>query len=260
MVLSNVNQGSGGIFFLDAPGGTGKTFLINVILAKVRMKKDIALAVASSGIAATLLPGGRTAHSAFKLPLDLTTMDEPICNISRRSAAGKLLKKASLIVWDECTMAHKLALEALDRTLQDLRGNNRPMGGVVFLMAGDFRQTLPVIPKGTKADEIKACLKSSYLWPRVTKMKLETNMRVMLSGDVSAGEFARKQLDIGDGKLPESTEDGLVTLNCGTNCSTLDEIEEQVFPNVAQNYKNLKWLSERAILAPKNVFAAQKKP
>ncbi|CAL1267607.1 unnamed protein product, partial [Larinioides sclopetarius] len=43
------------------------SFLIRLILATVRSKNDIALALASSGIAATLLPGGRTAHSALKL-------------------------------------------------------------------------------------------------------------------------------------------------------------------------------------------------
>lgn len=59
------------LVFLDAPGGAGKTFLINLLLANVRQHKQIALVVASSGIAATLLEGGHTAHSAFKLPLNL---------------------------------------------------------------------------------------------------------------------------------------------------------------------------------------------
>ncbi|GBN37313.1 hypothetical protein AVEN_114825-1 [Araneus ventricosus] len=53
----------------DAPGGTGKTFLINLILAEIRSKRHIALAVASSGISSTLLDGGRTVHSALQLPL-----------------------------------------------------------------------------------------------------------------------------------------------------------------------------------------------
>ena len=253
LVMQSINKKEGGMFFIDAPGGTGKTFLICMFLAQVRRKRDIALAVASSGIAATLLPGGRTAHSTFKLPFDLTSTDEPLCNVSRGSATGNLLKKASLIVWDECTMAHKYAIKALDRTLQDLRGNNSPMGGVVFLMAGDFRQTLPVIPKGTKADEIKACIKSSYLWPRVKKLKLETNMRVALRGDTSAGDFAQKLLEIGNGNILEGREDGLIRLNCGTKCSNLEEIEEKVFPSIVQNYKDTRWLSERALLAPKNI-------
>ena len=58
-ILHDVTHSEGGIFFLDAPGGTGKTFLTNLLLAKVRHNKCIALAVASSGIAATLLTGGR---------------------------------------------------------------------------------------------------------------------------------------------------------------------------------------------------------
>ncbi|GFT45886.1 ATP-dependent DNA helicase [Trichonephila clavipes] len=65
----------GGMVFLDEPGGTGKTFLLNLLLVFVRKEKDMAVAVASSGIAATLLAGGRTAHSAFKLPLDLARSD-----------------------------------------------------------------------------------------------------------------------------------------------------------------------------------------
>jgi hypothetical protein len=40
------------VFFLQGAGGTGKTFVENYLLAKVRLEGKIALAVASSGIAA----------------------------------------------------------------------------------------------------------------------------------------------------------------------------------------------------------------
>ena len=59
------------MLFLDASSGTGKTFLINIILTKLRSEDKIALATASSGIPATLLTGGHTLHSTFKIPLDL---------------------------------------------------------------------------------------------------------------------------------------------------------------------------------------------
>lgn len=88
MIMEKVNKKSGGIIFLDAPGGTGKTFLLNILLAEIRSRKDIAFAVASSGIAATLLDGGRTAHSALKLPLNYNATDTPTCNIGKKS--GKL--------------------------------------------------------------------------------------------------------------------------------------------------------------------------
>ena len=60
-----IDGDEGGMLFLDAPGGTGKTFLINLILTKLRSEGKIALANASSGIAATLLTGGRTLHCTF---------------------------------------------------------------------------------------------------------------------------------------------------------------------------------------------------
>ncbi|XP_025193949.1 uncharacterized protein LOC112593660 [Melanaphis sacchari] len=50
-IMLAVAAEQGGFFFLDAPGGTGKTFLISLILAKIRSQQKIALAVASSGIA-----------------------------------------------------------------------------------------------------------------------------------------------------------------------------------------------------------------
>ena len=59
------------VFFLDALGGTGKTFVANTVLARIRSKGHIAIATAFSGIAALLLTGGRTLHSRFKIPLDV---------------------------------------------------------------------------------------------------------------------------------------------------------------------------------------------
>lgn len=147
---------------MDAPGGTGKTFLANLLLAKVRQSGKKALAVASSGIAATLLNGGKTAYSTFKLPLAVS-----VCSIRKNGPLGKLLQDMSLIIWDECTMSHRAHVEAVDRTLKDIKNSGNLMGGVTFVLAGDFRQTLPVITKGTRADVIKACLKSSPLWQSI---------------------------------------------------------------------------------------------
>ncbi|CAF3254328.1 unnamed protein product [Rotaria sp. Silwood2] len=243
-ILDRINRKAGGIIFLDAPGGTGKTFVINLLLAKIRRKSEIAIAVASSGIAATLLHGGRTAHSTLKLPLNLTQCETPLCNISKGTGEAKVLQECKLIVWDECTMAHRKALEALDRTLQDLRDNGKLMGGAILLLAGDFRQTLPVIPKGTMADELKAYLKASYLWRHVHKLELKTNMRVHLQGDVAAGQFAQQLLNLGDGKIVADPTNGLITIP-NNFCNIVDSIETlktSVFPDIRRCFNDHKWL------------------
>ena len=57
--------------FVDGPGGTGKCFLFYLLAASVRAEGEIALCVASSGVAALLMQGGTTAHYRFKIPLNL---------------------------------------------------------------------------------------------------------------------------------------------------------------------------------------------
>jgi hypothetical protein len=81
--------------------------LLNLILAEDKKKGDIALAVASSWVAATLLHGGRTADSALKLPLNFNLREESTCNIIDNPAICKLLKRTKVIVWDECRMVNK---------------------------------------------------------------------------------------------------------------------------------------------------------
>lgn len=245
----------GGLFFLDAPGGTGKTFLISLILARIRSQNHIALAIASSGIAATLLDGGRTAHSALKLPLNVHTNPEAMCNIKKHSGMAEVLRKCKIIIWDECTMAHKHSLEALDRSLKDIKDNTRLFGGALLLLSGDFRQTLPVIPRATYADEVNACLKESYLWRSVSKLSLTINMRVQLQNDPLASGFSEQLLDIGNGKIQlyEDTQFIKFPENFCNMVATKDELINSIFPDLRYNYTNHEWLRERAILAAKNL-------
>jgi len=201
-----------------------------------------------------LLEGGRTAHSALKLPLNVNHTKTPTCNIGKNSGMAAVLKISSLIVWDECTMAYKKSLEALDRTLKDFREKDRSMGGALLLLAGDFRQTLPVIPRSTPANELNACLKASYLWRHVEKLTLSTNMRVHLLQDAAAQIFAKQLLDMGNGKLsidPTTREISFPPNFCQMQ-SSIQNVVQKVFPDITKNFKNHDWLCERAILAPKN--------
>ena len=154
-----------GFFFIDGPGGTGKTHVYRILLARVRQRGDIALAVASSGNAALLLNGGRTAHSMFKIPIHVDATSH--CTISAQSDRAQLLREAKLVVWDEAAMVHRHALEAFERTCRLIRNSPVPFGGLVVVMGGDFRQTLPVVPNGTREDTVAVCIQSSPLWRQV---------------------------------------------------------------------------------------------
>ena len=147
------------MFFLDGFDGTGKTFLISLMLAKIRSDEEIALTTASSGIAATLLDGGTTAHSRFKIPIDIQS--DSTCNIPAQSHLAELIRETKLMFWDEAPMQHRHTFEAIDRTFKDIRNDPRSFGDVVFCFCEDFRQILPIVPRGTRGQIVSASLKRS---------------------------------------------------------------------------------------------------
>ena len=62
--------------------------------------------------------------------------------------------------------------------LKDPRNNQNIFGGAMILLSGDFRQTLPIIPRSAVADELKAYLKYSNMWRHIKTLQMTTNMRV----------------------------------------------------------------------------------
>ncbi|KAJ7678335.1 PIF1-like helicase-domain-containing protein, partial [Mycena polygramma] len=96
-IIDSVHNRSGKVYFVNGPGGTGKTFVYNTVCHRLRSEENIVLCVASSGIAALLMPGGRTAHSVFKIPIDGLN-SESFCNIPKNSQRADLLRRTNLII------------------------------------------------------------------------------------------------------------------------------------------------------------------
>ncbi|XP_026434864.1 ATP-dependent DNA helicase PIF1-like isoform X1 [Papaver somniferum] len=147
-IMGAIERKENKVFFIDGLGGTGKTYLYRAILATIRKNGGIALATATSGIAATMLPGGRTAHSRFQLPMTPTSTS--MCRTKKQTEEAKLLRHAIILMWDEATMSHRYSLEAFDRMMRDITGIAEPFGGKILIMGGDFCQVLPVILRSTR--------------------------------------------------------------------------------------------------------------
>ena len=119
---------------LEGEGGSGKTFISRILLAEARLKGKIALAVASSGLASLLLPGGRTGHYTFKLPV-LQPKESTVCNYSLNSNHANLLRESNFIIWDEISMVDRFLIEAVDRMFRDImKTPNLPFGGKVSII------------------------------------------------------------------------------------------------------------------------------
>ncbi|POS87764.1 hypothetical protein EPUL_003898 [Erysiphe pulchra] len=92
-------------FFLQGPAGTGKTFFYKSLCQLFHSRGQIALCVASSGIASLLLPNGSTAHSRFKILKEC--IEQSFCNMRAQNDLVDLLRQTDLIIWDGVTMQNK---------------------------------------------------------------------------------------------------------------------------------------------------------
>lgn len=225
-------------FFIDGPGGSGKTFLYNTIISTLRGENEVTIVVASTGIAANLLPGGRTYHSQFKLPLNLH--ESSVSQIRPNSDEAKVIKQSAIIIWDESTMASSYALEAIDRLLRDLMNNDKPFGGKVVILGGDFRQCLPVVKHGNRVDIVQSCIKCCRLWKHFKKNTLTNNIRC------NDKEFSDWLIKLGNGELNDSEDNVEISNEFLTN-----SVIEFVF-GTTMDKKSIDSYRNCAILCPKN--------
>ena len=179
------------VLFLDAPAGTGKTFMFNAILNYVRSQppdaltgeRHIGLAVAASGIASLLMAGGRTVHNRFGLGKDVDANTSCDYSRSENCALYVLIKRCDVIIWDECTMSGKHIVNSVDRCLRDIMVNNKPFGGKLLIFGGDFRQTLCVVEGGNEPKIVSESIINSRVWKHVKSRHLKENIRVKLKAN-----------------------------------------------------------------------------
>lgn len=153
-------------------------------------------------------------HSRFLIPFDT---NDSTCNIKQGSDLAKLIIRTKLIVWDKAPMTNKFCFEALDKTLRDVlrfsdhKSLEQPFGRKVIVFGEDFRQILPVIPKGSRQDIILATINFSFLWNFCNVLTLtKKNMRFQKgfsSLDLNElREFLEWILKIRDSKLDEPND------------------------------------------------------
>ena len=259
-IQERIDSLSGGLFNIDACGGCGKTFLCNIILAYVRMQNKIALAAAMSGIAATLLKSGTTFHKRFGVPINCT--DTSTSSIKLDSSEAQIIKQATIIFVDEVSMMSWKQLLLLDRLLQNLMQNSHAMGGKLVVLMHDFRQLLPVVPGGSRANIVAESVICSELWSAFTPLTMVKNMRVekLISthaNDAIQAQYLTKYADwllsVGNGATKVSipgTE--IIQLPNNMKCNSLQELENKVFDNFLNNYTNTTYLANRAIMSCTN--------
>ena len=218
-IIDSVTSNNPGAFMAESLAGTGKTFTERVIAARLRGNGRVVLTVASTGIAALQLPGGWTAHSMFKLPLDENVVRGAFCNIRGESQRAELIPSCDLIIWDELPMTRKFCVEALNSTLQDLMCNDQLFGGKTRLFSGDWRQVGPVVKYGSASDTVESAVISSFLWNSITRLRLTASQR-----DKEDAQYASFVRAVGEDTQPvvHMSNGDMVSLSNTDDHSTTD--------------------------------------
>jgi ABC-type nitrate/sulfonate/bicarbonate transport system ATPase subunit len=114
-IKSYVAKGQSYNLFIDGPAGCGKTYVLNAVITYYMSLGLEPIVVASSGVAASLLTDGATAHSTLQIPL--SCQSDSLCPWNPKQFPSKTFLKAKVLIWDEISMAHKNGIEAVDRLL-----------------------------------------------------------------------------------------------------------------------------------------------
>jgi hypothetical protein len=250
-ILSDIQEISEGnnqtccSYFVDGPGGSGKTMCYNTIISTCRSRGVNVASSAWTGIAATLLKDGRTIHNLFKLPVPV--LDTSVCNVKPSSKHADYLRFVSLLIIDEASMIPANALAAIDKMLQDITSTNIPFGGKIFVLGGDFRQVLRVVPRKPPRVIIENCLKQSLLsvWNTFIIFHLTKNMRA----GHEQQEFSKWLLQLGNDQLAANS-DIPHSIELPPQCNIVhDNIVQVVF---CDNLQNPQDLANTVILTPTN--------
>ena len=94
-------------------------------------------------------------------------------------------------------MANRAVLACVEECCRRVMNDSTIFGSKVVILLGDFRQTCPIVPGGTKADVLNACISQSPFWDWFEVAWLITPIR-----NAEDPEFASFVDQIGDGAGP----------------------------------------------------------
>ena len=263
LIEDETNEGK--LIFLDAPGGTGKTFTLNIVISWIIMNNlDVAIS-AASGIAANLLYLGKTAHNRFKLPFHPTK--DSMCNIKKQSKLANFLAGMSIGIVDEGSMLNSLLYETIDKTIKDFvpeEHSHKKFGGKLMLISGDSCQLLPVLEKANRSTIVNHTIKKSDLWDNVEVLKLTQNMRVhnekiKYPDDVEFHKELENHeewlLKLGENCLPKhgSVDDSNIIEVPHHMCrQSKDEVIQTVYDDFKSNIGDKEYFKSRIVFAGTN--------
>ena len=266
--LGNRLSNDAKLLLLQAPGGTGKTHTLNLVIRSL-LHKGMKVAVTSStGISATALIGGQTVHSAFNAGIIVPDEGCGFC-VSASSSLAAEWSKIDVLIIDEVMCLNRRFVEAIAMTFQTsifvddlVRLEMGPFCGITVIVTGDPRQQVPISPGSSVAILLSLCLHSSYLFQYFEQHHLIKNVRipqsiVFMHDDGTMQNLQEWILKVGNGEKQKYDlivdDDHFVRIPqqfyCGDDIHALtDHIYGNISSQIIENAES--FFADRIILTP----------
>jgi ATP-dependent DNA helicase PIF1 len=160
--LSQFNKGHN--LMISGAGGSGKSYLINILYQNAVQKRKNVQVCALTGCASLLLNNckSKTLHSWAGIGLAKEDNDIIIERVSNHFIKKKIWKNIEILIIDEVSMLSVKLFELLDGIGKRCKRNFYPFGGIQIVLTGDFYQ-LKCIEEQGNPDTGKFCFESN-LW------------------------------------------------------------------------------------------------
>uniref|UniRef100_A0A7N0TM41 ATP-dependent DNA helicase n=1 Tax=Kalanchoe fedtschenkoi TaxID=63787 RepID=A0A7N0TM41_KALFE len=159
--------------FITGSGGTGKTFLMNCVIERLRRVhgKGGVFVTASTGVAACAL-NGVTLHSFAGVGLGLADKETLLSRVLANDWACRKWRRAKAVVIDEISMVDAELLDKLEFVARKVRHEkgDKVWGGIQLVVAGDFFQLPPVRARG---EALKGYAFESMCWDSSFDLQVE---------------------------------------------------------------------------------------
>jgi len=225
------------LFYLSGDAGTGKSTVVNQIIAEEILRGKVVICAAFMGNTACRLVNGDTLHRWFALPLMRPGQEQTASSkLTPDTAKGRAMQEVDLIIIEEISMVHRRYFELVDEGLRNCCMTNELFGGKRVIVLGDLKQLTPIAADTNRQTCIDATVTSCPLWSSFATHTLQLQQRSQ------SDAFTAFVQSVGYGLKDGQRQDGRHIVECP---QWLQRFNENQFEEAAA------WIGENVIANPK---------
>lgn len=188
--------------FITGPGGTGKSYILDILHREFKAIGKTITVTAMTGCAALLIGShAKTLHSWAGIGLGRGSLSTIVQAIHTNGRKKKNWKKTDCLVIDEVSMMTPQLLGLLDDVGKSVRKcYTKPFGGLQIVFVGDFYQLPPVCKGGEKMNFAfespiwKQVVGKTYMLTQIQRQKDPVFQKVL--GEARIGELSEESYQI----------------------------------------------------------------